>query len=185
MADPKQQAVTQLKNIQEASGMTVDEFAKSVHDAGLDKHGQMVSFLKSEHGLTHGNANLMAHTIRERAAGGPATAEDLLEAQYAKGKAALRPIYERLAELANQLGNDVTMVVQKTGVSFRRSKQFALIQAPSTKRVQLGLNLTTDPEDSRVVSTSGMCSHRLDVTAIEQVDAGVEALLSQAYADAV
>ncbi len=181
MSDPKQQAATQLRNIEEATGKSVVDFAALVDAAGIEKHGQIVAFLKRDHGLTHGNANLMAHSIRERAAGGPATADELLEAQYAKGKAALRPIYERLAEIALGCGDDVEMVVQKTGVSFRRKKQFALVQAPSSKRIQLGLNLPSDPAGDRVTAASGMCSHRADITTLDAVDGEVAAWLQAAY----
>lgn len=161
--------------------MTVADFARAISQAGLEKHGQMVSFLKQELGLTHGNANLVAHTVRERAAGGPPSDEALLDAQYAAGKAALRPIHDRLVEIGWALGSDVDVVVQKSGVSLRRAKQFALIQAPSAKRVQLGLNLAATPEGDRVQAASGMCSHRLDLSAIEEVDDEVAHWLGEAY----
>lgn len=181
MADPAEQAATQLANIEADTGMTVAQFTDIVTTAGLEKHGAIVSHLKTEHGLTHGNANLMAHTVRERLAGGPPSADALLDAQYTKGKAALRPIYDRLAELALARGDDVQMVVQKTGVSFRRSKQFALVQAPSAKRIQLGLNLDDTPAGNRVKPMSGMCTHTADITSLEDVDDEVEGWLAAAY----
>lgn len=184
MADPAAQAATQLKNIETSTGKTVAQFTELARSAGLEKHGKIVAFLKSEHGLTHGNANLLAHKIRERLDGGPASDTDLLDAQYEGNKAGLRPIYERLAEVAAGQGADVDRVVQKTGVSFRRSKQFALIQAPSSKRIQLGLNLPSDPADPRVKAVSGMCSHRVDITAIDQVDADVEGWINASYESA-
>ncbi len=184
MADPKKQAETQLRNIVESSGMSVDDFVKAVQNAGLAKHGQIVSHLKSEHGLTHGNANLMAHTVREAMEGGPPPADDLLDAQYTGPKAALRPVYDELADLAGGLGGDVEMVIQKTGVSFRRAKQFALVQCPSAKRVQLSLNLADTPDDPRVVERSGMCSHKVDLTAVDEVDDDVAAWLRDAYQQA-
>lgn len=184
MPDPKEQRATQLRNIHEATGKSVADFAELVAAAGLEKHGRIVSFLEAEHDLTHGNANLIAHTVRERAAGGPASEEDLLDAQYARGKAALRPIYERLAELASGCGDDVDTIVQKTGVSFRRKKQFALVQVPSAKRVQLGLNLAATPAGDRIAEAGGMCTHRADITELDHVDDEVAAWLHAAYDEA-
>jgi len=181
MPDPASQAATQLKNIESSTGMTVDDFFAAVATVGLEKHGKIVAFLKSDHGLTHGNANLIAHVVSERMAGGPPTDEALIDAQYVKGKAALRPIYERLAELALECGADVTKVAQKTGVSFRRSKQFALIQAPSTKRVLLSLNLDATPPGGRVEPTTGMCTHKANITHIDQIDDDVAAWINAAY----
>lgn len=181
MADPTTQAETQLRNIEEATGMTVADFAALITTAGLEKHGQIVSYLKSEHSLTHGNANLLAHRIREGLAGGPPPAEVLLDAQYAGAKAPLRPIYTELAAVAEGLGDDVEKVVQKTGVSFRRSKQFALVQAPSSKRVQLGLNLDHTPDDERISEMSGMCTHRVDLTDPDEIDDAVVSWLRTAY----
>ena len=173
MADPTKQASTQVQNIEAATGMTVADFVTVVSAEGLDKHGKIVAFLKSDHGLTHGNANLIAQLVREQMAGGSPSDEVLIDTQYANGKATLRPIYERLTELALQCGTDVTKVAQKTGVSFRRSKQFALVQAPSAKRVQLSLNLDTTPP--------GMCTHKTNITTIDEVDADVAGWIQAAY----
>ena len=120
--------------------------------------------------------------MRELAAGGPATSDALLDAQYANGKAALRPVYERLATTAADLGPDVEILVQKTGVAFRRRKQFAVVQAASAKRVALGLNLAEAPGDARVVPTPGaMCAFRVDLPDADAVDGDVEAWLREAY----
>ena len=40
---------------------------------------------------------------------------------------------------------DVEVAPKKTGVSLRRAKQFALVEAPSAKRIQLGLDLGASP----------------------------------------
>lgn len=180
MADPQAQAATQLQNILNSTGRTVADFSAAVQAAGLTKHGQIVAHFKAAFGLTHGNANLMAHTVRAALAGDAPTPAALLDAQYAGRKAALRPIYARLAAIAEGLGG-VTTVVQKTGVSFRVERQFLLVQAPSAKRVQVGLNLDATPADPRIVPTTGMCTHSADLTAVDQVDAALIAAIEAAW----
>ena len=180
-ADPRAQADAQLGRIEAALGKTASDVADEVGRQGIERHSEIVAFLKVAHGLTHGNANLLAHEVRDRLAGGPQTSEDLLSAQYAGPKAALLPAYHALSAVAESLGPDVMKVVQKTGVSFRRKKQFALIQAPSAKRLRLGLNLSATPDDPRIVASSGMCTHAVDLTSPDAVDADVAAWVQAAY----
>ena len=66
-------------------------------------------------------------------------------------------------------------------MSFGRKKQFALVQAPSAKRLRLGLNLDAMPDDPRIVATSGMCTHSVDLTSSEAVDADVASWIRAAY----
>lgn len=184
MPDPRAQASAQLTRILTTLGRDVPAVAREAKGAGLEKHGQLLKHFKAAHGLGHGDANALAHAVREHLAGGPAKSEDLLDAQYAGRKAGLRPIYEALHALAAGQGQDVEVVIQKTGVSFRRQKQFALVQAPSAARVQLGLNLAGTPDDPRVVAMKGMCSHKMDLTAVEQVDEDVASWIQAAYSRA-
>lgn len=184
MTDPASATETQLRNITAATGKTVEDFATALAPYGPLPHGRMVAVLKSDLGLTHGNANLIATRVRKLAAGGPAPTEDLLEAQYRGDKAALRPVLDRLVDAAQGFGGDVAVVVQKTGVSLRRRKQFGVIQAASAKRVQLGLNLAATPPDPRVIETTGMCSHRVDLASVDAVDTDVLTWLRAAYDEA-
>lgn len=182
MADVAAAKAAQLRNIEQATGRSMADFARAVSAAGLTAHGQILAFLKAEFGLSHGNANAVALHVRELAAGGPPPSDDLLEAQYAGPKAVLRPVYERVRAVAEGLGPDVEVLVQKTGVALRRRKQFGLVQAPSAKRVTLGLNLADAPGDPRVVATPGaMCAYRVDLADVDAVDAAVEGWLAAAY----
>lgn len=182
MPDPATATATQLRNIEQATGLTVPAFAAAVAEAGIDGHKAILRFLQDTYGLTYGNANLVATKVRELAAGGPAPADALLDAQYGGAKAAMRPVYDRLVEIARGLGPDVTIVVQKTAVSLRRRKQFAVIAYASSTRIALGLNLGETPPGGRVIETPrAMCSHRVDVATTDAVDDEVRALVAQAY----
>jgi hypothetical protein len=181
MADLDAAVATQLRNIEQSTGRTVAEWSAVVTNAGPQKHGEIVAYLKATHGLTHGNANLLAHRVRELAAGGAVTSDDLLEAQYAGAKATLRPTYEAVVAAAGALGPDVDIVIQKTGVALRRRKQFGLVQAPSAKRIDLGLNLPSTEPGDRLIVSSGMCSHRVVLADPAELDADVLGWLRRAY----
>jgi hypothetical protein len=182
MPDPEIAKATQLRHIEQATGRTIADFAAAVAAHGIDGHARMVAFLKAEYGLSYGNANAVALSVRELASGGPASNDALLDAQYAGAKAALRPIYERLRDLASGLGPDVEVLVQKTGVALRRRRQFGLVQAASAKRVALGLNLPGVPASPRVIATPGaMCAYRVDLADADEVDPEVAGWLAAAY----
>ena len=171
---------TMIDNLPAKTGKPLDEWFAVLDAAGLDKHGQAVVFLKTEHGMSHGFANLVVTLHRRRSAGTSSDA-DLVAAQYTGAKAALRPICDRLLAEAEALGADVEVAPKKTGVSLRRSKQFALVEAPSAKRIQLGLNLRGVAATERLRSMNGMCTHRVDLTSVNDVDDEVQGWLRAAY----
>lgn len=109
----------------------------------------------------------------------------MLDEQYRGAKAQLRPIYEELASIASSLGDDVETLIQKTGVRFRRGRQFAHVQAASATRVRLGLKLNDPTRHPRLQPTTGMCSHTADITDLEEIDDALASHLAQAYHDAI
>jgi predicted transport protein len=172
---------TQIRNLEEKTGKSLDEWLATARGAGVEKHGQIVAHLKSEHGLTHGYANLVALLARGY---GEESGDGLIDAQYAGAKAGLRPIYEKVAAAVKAFGADVEIAPKKTSVSFRRSKQFALAQ-PSTKtRVDLGIQLKGVPPEGRLEPSGPfgtMCSHRVRLESPDDVDEEVVAWLRRAY----
>lgn len=182
MATPEEQLATMKANLQEKTGRSLDGWVKTVRAEGLDKHGRIVSWLKGEHGVTHGYANLIAHeTLASVAA--HADSGDLVAGQYA-GKEGLRPIYDRIAAAVGGFGDDVELAPKKGYVSLRRAKQFGLVQ-PSTKtRVDVGIQLKgAKPTDRLEASGSfnAMVSHRVRVTDAAQVDEELLGWLRRAY----
>ena len=50
----------QIRNIESSTGRSIDEWVALVAASGKTKHGEIVSWLKTEHGMSHGNANRVA-----------------------------------------------------------------------------------------------------------------------------
>ena len=173
---------TMIDNLPARTGRGLDEWFAVVDAAGYEKHGQILSHLKSEYGVSHGFANLIAARALSR--GQAATGDDLVDAQYEGRKAPLRPLYERLVAEVTAFGADVEVAPKKTSVSLRRKKQFAVIEAPSATRLQLGLNLRTAAATGRLRVAGGMCTHRVDVTSSGEIDAELIGWLHEAYEEA-
>jgi len=172
MADP-------FTNLQEKTGRTMPEWFEVLSATGLEKHGELMNHLKQEHGVSHGFANGIALEFRSR---GESSAEsDLVDAQYAGAKAPLRAIYEKVVAAASALGDDVEVVPKKTGVSLRRNKQFALVEAASASRVQLGLQVKGHETTDRLLTGGAMCSHKVNLTSVDDVDDELLGWLREAY----
>ena len=167
------------RNLLEKTGKTIDQWMALAKQSGAQKHGELVKWLKQEHGLTHGYAARVAQRTLTVAAGG---GDALVDAQYAGKRAALRPIHDALVAAAKKLGKDVEIAPKKTGVSLRRSKQFALIQPASNTRVDLGLQLKGMPVGGCTEKwPNPMCTHRVRLESKADVDAEVLGLMRQAY----
>ena len=174
-----------IENLEKNTGKSLDEWVSIAQSSGLEKHGQIVNFLKTEHGFTHGFANMVAAYARETAATLQSD-EDLIAKQY-DGKESLRPIYDAIITKINEFGDDVHIAPKNSYVSLRRNKQFGLIQ-PSTKtRVDVGLNLGGDVIDGRLEksgSFNSMVSHRVRLTSVDEVNDALIGWLRQAYEQA-
>ncbi|MEZ5894507.1 MAG: DUF4287 domain-containing protein [Parvularculaceae bacterium] len=185
---PEEQLATMIANLKENTGKTLEQWVAIAKKSKAEKHGAVVKFLKDEHGLTHGYANLVAHKALESDAASHAGGDDgLVEAQYAGPKADLKPIYDALIKTVSAFGKDVEISPKKTYVSLRRSKQFALIQ-PSTKtRVDLGVNLKNVAPTGRLEASgsfNAMVSHRVKLEKPADIDKDVKAWLKKAYDEA-
>ncbi len=182
MATPDEQAATMIANMPEKTGKPLEDWLVIVAASGCAKHGEIVKFLKAEHGMTHGFANLVAHTALKSAASTMDPEIDLVAAQYAGAKAELKPIYDKIIEAVSSFGNDVEIAPKKASVSLRRSKQFALVTPATKTRIDLGINIKgKDPDGRLEASKSAMCTHTVKLSAAEDVDAEVIAWLREAY----
>jgi hypothetical protein len=183
---PDEMTATMIANLKEKTGKTLEQWLKIAAAAKLEKHGQIVSHLKADHGMTHGFANLVAHKLLASDAGS-ADSDDLVQAQYAGPKAELRPIHDALLAAITKFGEDIEVAPKKGYVSLRRNKQFGLIQ-PSTKtRVDVGLNLKGVKPTGRLEASgsfNAMVSHRVRVGDVKEVDRELIGWLQQAYREA-
>ena len=182
-------AATMIANLKEKTGKTMAQWLKVCKASKLEKHGQIVKHLKSEHGMTHGFANLVVSEFLSGAATAavkatPKTDNALVDTQYSKGKEDLRPIYDALVKMVEKFGKDIEISPKKAYVSLRRNKQFAIVQ-PSTKtRVDVGINLKGEPTTDRLEASgsfNSMVSHRVRISDKKEVNAELKKWLKKAY----
>ncbi|MDF4203852.1 DUF4287 domain-containing protein [Maribacter sp. SA7] len=170
---------TMIDNMPEKTGKSLSEWKSILKTKSFTKHLEGVNYLKKEHGVTHGFANTIV-TLSKEENNSPT---DLVNQQY-KGKENLIPIYEALLKVVTTFGDDVTVTPKKTTVSVIRKKQFALIKPATKTRIDLGLKIKDKSTTDRLESSGpfgSMCTHRVQLTDIRQVDEELTDWLKEAY----
>lgn len=178
-----QAAQTMIDNLYKNTGKSLEEWVQIVRGKGFAKHGEIIKFLKDEHGFTHGFANLVAHKARESDAGSASDTNDLVTQQY-KGKEHFKPLYDDLIKFVHKLGSDVEIAPKNAYVSVRRKKQFAIFQPATKSRFEVQLNLKGEPGQGvlqEIAKANAMCSHKIDLSAKEELTDEVYGWIRQAY----
>lgn len=170
------------KGLLEKTGRPLTHWIKVVQKSKIEKHKEIINFLKTDHGFTYGFANFVALKSKKSDAG---SIDDitLLTNQY-KGKESLQPIYDLLIKKIGKFGKDITITPKKSAVSLIRKKQFALIKPATKTRIDLGLKIKDKPITERLENSGpfgSMCTHRVKLTSEKEVDAELLKWLKEAY----
>jgi len=163
----------------EKTGKSLSEWKLMLKTMNFSKHSEAVNFLKKEHQVTHGFANTIVALSKEE----NESPADLVENQY-KGKEALLPMYEKLLAVVKDFGEDVTVTPKKASVSVIRKRQFALIKPATKTRIDLGLKLKDKPTTDRLENSGpfgSMCTHRVQLLNVDQIDTQLIEWLKEAY----
>ncbi len=180
---PEEMAEAMVRNLVEKTGKTLAQWVKIAGRSKLVKHGEILKFLKSEHDLTHGYANLIAHKTLKSDAGSASNVGELVDKQYAGAKANLRPIYEKLIAAVTKFG-DVEVSPKNAYVSLRRAKQFAILQPSTATRLDVGIKLKGMKPVGRLEASksfNSMVTHRVRVETLKDVDKELIGWLCQAH----
>lgn len=170
---------TMIANLEARTGRSLADWVALVRAGGRTKHADIMTWLKSEQGLTHGYANLVTLTALR---GDEAPAGDaLVDAMYAGPKVGQRPLHDAVVAVARSFGPDVELAPKQAYVSLRRSKQFGTVGPAAGGTVEIGLNLAGLAPTERLRPTSGMCTHRLRIGSEAELDDDVKGWLRQAY----
>jgi hypothetical protein len=185
MVDIDKAVQTQLTNIQNKTGRTLDQLYAWLASTGLAKHGQLRDAAKRDLGLGHGDANTLV-TLFLRSTGAAqapaATADAAVDDLYAGPKAALRPVHDRVMVAISELG-PFEIAPKKTYLSLRRKKQFAMVGPATRTQVEVGLNAKDLESGDRLIALKpgGMCQYKVRLGSPEEVDAELAGWLKAAY----
>src|ERR1700722_3088108 len=104
---PEEMKAAMIAGLREKTGKSLDDWLQILRSSKLSKHKEFMTLLKTEHGLTHGYANLIALQALQSDSHTATDTDALVDAQYAGAKAGLRPIYDAILAAVNKFGKDV------------------------------------------------------------------------------
>jgi predicted transport protein len=174
---------TMIDNMHEKTGKSLEEWKTILQQKSFKKPGEAVKFIQEEYGATYGYATTIVNLYTD----GNKSGDELIENQY-KGKENLIGIYDHLMSVIRGFGNDITISPKKDSVSIIRKRQFALIKPATKTRIDLGLKIKNKDPEGRLENSGPfgvMCSHRVRLEAIEDIDHDVLAWLREAYEQSV
>jgi predicted transport protein len=169
------------QNLQDKTGKSFAAWINIARSLGTTKHSDIVAYLKDAGPMGHGYANMIALESRKSEV---VAEEDPIDALFAGGKVALRPIYEAISKTISTFGHDIEFAPKKAYTSVRRAKQFALLQPTTADRLDVGINLKGVAPAGKLEASgtwNGMVSHRVRIQSLADIDIQVKGWLKQAY----
>jgi predicted transport protein len=182
---PGDMRAAMIRNLPEKTGRTIRQWAELVRSkAPAGSRKERIAWLQREHALGHGQAAIVIDWVdRPEIFEEPDAAT--VVASMLKGKEGIRPILTRLTSVIEELGDDVTVEPRQTYVAFSRSRQFALLQASTATRLDLGLVLPAARDTPRLRPAgsfgSGRISHRVSLAHEDEIDGELTGWLRDAY----
>jgi len=180
-----------IAGLADSTGRSLPQWLKLVAAQKLEERRAIMAWLKQAHGLGMSSAMLIAEAATGGAealgAGGYLrAAPGYVEALFAGPKAALRPLYEDLTNLALRLGRDVKISPTKTMVPLYRKHVFAQLKPSTRTRLDLGLALGGLKASGRLIDTGGFAkkdriTHRIAIGSAADIDAQTRDWLKRAY----
>jgi hypothetical protein len=169
-------------SIEAKYGRSIAEWKAMMRATGLDSYADLVAWLKREHGFGHGHAN--AITVDLLNEGKPRlNREERVARLFPPAKAHWRPVYDALEQAIMSFG-DVRVLPKNDLVGFGARSQFALLHPSTPKRFDVVLKLPDVESTDRLEparTADATMTHRVRITAADQVDAELIGWLRQAY----
>jgi hypothetical protein len=181
-----------IVELPQKTGRSLEEWLLLVKEEGPKTEKEQREWLKQEFGLGTNSA----WWIAERAAGRGGedsdpesyliAAESHVEAMFSGSKAGLRPLFDALLKLGKSLGKDVKACPGKTIVPLYRHHVFAQIKPATRSRIDFGFALKNTKATGRLLDTGGLAkgdriTHRIEITALADIDDEVKRWLQAAY----
>ncbi|MGL5001803.1 MAG: DUF5655 domain-containing protein [Casimicrobium sp.] len=175
-------AAAMIENLKSKTGHSLEEWKAIIAKQKFAKHGEIVKFLKETHQVTHGYASEIALKVLGSDADSATDTAPLIESQY-KGKEHFKPYYDKLIAAVQGFGGEFEIAPKKTYVALRRKKQFIILNPATKTRFEIGFNLKgVEPKGKlEAEKPDGICSHKINLTDINEIDTEVISWIRMAF----
>jgi predicted transport protein len=173
-----------LDTVKAKTGKTPADFAKLASDKGLTKHGELVTWLKSDFELGHGHANAIVAVLL-KSESRATSADEKLEKLFSGKKAVWREPVNTLISSIKNLGTDVETLANETYVNVLvGKKKIVIVQPSSAERLDIGIKLKGVAAERRLEaagSWNNMVTHRVRISNMTEIDTELLGWIKQAY----
>ena len=169
---------TMIANFPAKTGRPLDDWVRLARVSGLTKHGQIVSMLKAEHGMTHGFANFVANRALARTM--LPSEDDLVDAMYSGPKAEPAAAPRRRVAIV-WLSGPISSWRPRRPTSASAAEAVRIVGPGPGGRLEIGLILGGVEPEGRLEPTTGMCKHRVRIDTREELDGELVGWLRKAY----
>jgi hypothetical protein len=191
-----------IAELPDKTGRSLEQWLKFIKKEGPADEKSRREWLKAKHKLGTNTAWWLA----ERASADPnrgfaeedpreylRMASKYVDDMFTGGKAALRPIYDKLLSIGLAIGSDSKACPCQTIVPLYRNHVFAQIKPTTNTRIDLGFALgpmikqgKKIPSGARLLDTGGFAkkdriTHRIPITTLKDIDDDVKKWLKIAY----
>jgi len=170
------------RSLHERTGRCIDEWVAFAKKKGPKERKERLAWLKQQ-GLT---TNYAWWVLEGGETGADASPAKYVDDLYSGAKAHLRPLNEKIVDLALALGADVKACPCQTMLPLYRKFCFAEIKPATNDRVDLGLALGAEPAAGRLEkmgarAAGNRITHRVRISSLADIDADVKRWLKAAY----
>lgn len=185
LTSPSDMMDSVTESLKERSGKTLEEWVQVVLDSDINPLDQKAvrNWLKTEHGVLQNSQWTIADAAARAAGWVRPSVEGYIDSQYQGKKAALQPIFDSLREIIEELGEDISVEGRRSYTPFVRKRQFAVVQASTNTRIDLGLRFKEAPQ-SELLSTKslpGQSTHKIGLTSLEEITDEIRDSIRLAY----
>lgn len=173
-----------MDELETSTGKNLNAWMKEIDAFGSKKRNKVIAWLKSEHTFQHMHASLLAGIHANGGRAVYASADSLLENQFAKA-AEMRPLYEALIDFVAKNFPASTVLPKKTYISILDNREFGAINI-KPKELRIGFDLGDRPfdetvEKAKLTGPMPRISHMMVITDAAQLDQSVVDLLGHSH----
>jgi hypothetical protein len=173
-----------LDTIKAKTGKTPEDFRLLAAQKGLVTYPEIMAWLKSDFGLGHGHANVIAQLLAKPEARQIPPGERIAML-FSGNKAKWREPFDALVAQLNDFGTDVKVAPTHTYISLLRGEnKFGIVQPSADDHIDIGIKLKGVAPSGRLAAAgtwNSMVTHRVPIREPDQIDAEILTWLKQAY----
>lgn len=137
-----------IDSLKSTTGKDLKEWMKAITDCSIEKRNDVIKWLKADYGFGQMNANLLMGIYSNNGKPVYASANSLLDNQFAKYED-MRPLYNEISAMVQNVIPSSKIIIKKTYVSFALKREFAAVNIKKGE-LRMGLDLGEMPFEGKV-----------------------------------